>query len=113
MIHDTRVRRINDASTSADAKYVLYGMQASQRTRCNHALEYAIRRANEQHLPLIVGFGLTDDYPEANARHYAFMLEGLRDVEAALAKRRIRFVLRRGHPADVALALAKRASLVV
>ena len=33
-------------------------------------------------LPVVVGFGLTDGYPEANLRHYAFMLQGLRDVAA-------------------------------
>ena len=66
--------------------YVLYWMQASQRTRFNHALEYAIDRANSLGQPLVVGFGLMDDYPEANERHYAFMLQGLRDVEENLRR---------------------------
>jgi deoxyribodipyrimidine photo-lyase len=92
---------------------VLYWMQASQRTRFNHALEYAIERANELRLPVVVGFGLMDDYPEANARHYAFMLEGLRDVAARLAKRGIAFVVRRGNPPRVALRLARNAAVVV
>ena len=88
-------------------------MQASQRTRWNHALEHAIDLANEARLPLAVGFGLMDDYPEANVRHYSFMLEGLRDVEEALQKRGIRFVVRHGPPAEVAVKLAKGASVVV
>ena len=29
-----------------------------------------------------------DDYPEANARHYAFMLEGLRDVDGGAGEAR-------------------------
>jgi deoxyribodipyrimidine photo-lyase len=61
----------------------------------------------------VVGFGLTDGYPEANARHYAFMLEGLREVATDLAARGIGFVLRRGAPDTVALALTERAALVV
>ena len=86
MIHDTRVRVLNDGPVreGREGRYVLYWMQQSQRARFNHALEYAARQANELGLPLLVGFGLMDDYPEANERHYAFMLEGLRDVSADL-----------------------------
>jgi deoxyribodipyrimidine photo-lyase len=88
-------------------------MQQSQRTRFNHALEFAIEQANALNRPLVVGFGLMDDYPEANERHYAFMLQGLRDVERALRERRIQFVIRRGSPPRVALHLASEAAIVV
>jgi DNA photolyase len=64
----------------------------------NHALEYAVELANKLGRPLVVGFGLMDDYPEANLRHYVFMLEGLRETALALAKRGIGFVLRNGSP---------------
>jgi len=113
MIDPSRVQLLNDRPPRAGTKYVLYWMQASQRTRFNHALEYAIGRANELRLPVVVGFGLMDDYPEANARHYAFMLQGLRDVEAALAKRGIPFMMQRGVPAEVALRLSRDAAIVV
>ena len=59
--------------------YVLYWMQQSQRATHNPALEYAAAEANRLKLSLVVGFGLMDDYPEANARHYLFMLQGLAD----------------------------------
>src|SRR6201995_2667870 len=88
-------------------------MQASQRVRFNHELEYAIQRANSAKLPVVVCFGLMDDYPEANARHYAFMLEGLRDVHAGLKKRGIPFVVKRGNPANIAIEFSKRAAIVV
>ena len=88
-------------------------MQQAQRAELNHALEYAVHRANELDQPLLVAFGLMDDYPEANRRHYHFMLQGLADVAAALEQRNIRFVVQRGHPDDVALRLAQHASLVV
>ncbi len=113
MVQPTRIRVLNGDFPEKRSEYVLYWMQASQRTRFNHALEYAIKRANELRQPLLVGFGLTDNYPEANARHYAFMLEGLRDVAANLAARRIGFVLRRGQPDEVALDLGQKASIVV
>ena len=52
---------------------------------------------------VVVGFGLTDAYPEANLRHYTFMLEGLQHTQKVLAGRGIKFVLRPGDPAEVAL----------
>ena len=112
-IQPERVQTLNEADVAADGAYVLYWMQQAQRAELNHALEYAVHRANELDRPLLVAFGLMDDYPEANRRHYHFMLQGLADVDAALAKRKIPFVVRRGHPDDVALALAKDASVVV
>jgi deoxyribodipyrimidine photo-lyase len=88
-------------------------MQQAQRTRSNHALEYAIARANELKLPVVVCFGLTDEYPEANARHYLFMLQGLADVRANLERRGILFAVKRGGPAEVAAHYALGAALVV
>jgi len=108
-----RIRRLNDDPPDPEGSYVLYWMQQSQRAQFNHALEYAARRANERDQGLVVGFGLTDAYPEANERHYAFMLEGLAETARALHARGIKFVLRAGEPDEVALGLAARASLVV
>src|SRR6478672_9961542 len=107
MIDPARVRQLSDSPARKRRRYVLYWMQASQRATCNHALEYAIDRANELKLPLIVCFGFIENYPEANARHYAFLLQGLRDVAEDLLERGIRFVARHGEtPADVPLDLA-------
>jgi deoxyribodipyrimidine photo-lyase len=112
MIEASRCRRLN-AQNRRRGRYVLYWMQQSQRASFNPALEYAIEVANRASLPVVVGFGLMDDYPEANLRHYRFMLEGLCDVEQALAGRGIRFVVWRGAPAEVAVRLAGEAALVV
>ena len=111
-IHPSRVQHLNDKETGV-GDYVLYWMQQSQRAEYNHALEYAIERANEADLPLLVAFGVTDDYPEANLRHYTFMLEGLRETQAALASRGIKMVVRRGDPPKVALEIGRRASMIV
>ncbi len=112
MIDDSRVRELSDAPL-ADGRYVLYWMQQSQRARFNPALELAVRRARDLGLPVLVGFGLMDDYPAANARHYLFLLQGLREVARDLARRGIGFVIRRGAPARVALELAREAALVI
>ena len=112
MIEDARCRRLNDRDRRR-GRYVLYWMQQSQRASWNPALEHAIGLANGAGLPVLVAFGLMDDYPEANLRHYRFMLEGLRETAATLRERGIGFVIRRGAPAEVAVALAEDAALVV
>ncbi|MBA2693841.1 MAG: deoxyribodipyrimidine photo-lyase [Rubrobacter sp.] len=111
-IRKERVKLLNDKDVR-DGGHVLYWMQASVRAEQNHALEYAIQKANDLDSRLLVVFGLTDDYPEANLRHYAFMLEGLADVEAALKKRGIKMAVRSGPPDEVAIEAAKEASLLV
>lgn len=113
MIQRERIQELNDKEIDRSSRYVLYWMQASQRADLNHALEYAIDRANELQKPLLVGFGLTDGYPEANARHYAFMLEGLRETERSLKEREIKLAVRKGPPDEVALDLAGDAALIV
>jgi deoxyribodipyrimidine photo-lyase len=109
---DTRITLLNDRE-ARKGRYVLYWMQQSQRAEYNHALNVAIREANRAGLPLLVAFGLTDTYPEANLRHFQFMLEGLQDVEAALRKRGIGMVVRLGSPPDVALNIGHAAALIV
>jgi deoxyribodipyrimidine photo-lyase len=112
VIHPERVQQLN-SKKKVLGKYVLYWMQASQRALCNHALEYAIRQANELNQPVVVLFGITSNYPEANARHYAFMLQGLQNVHDGLKKRGIIFVVRLQSPERAAASMAKSASLVV
>jgi len=112
VIADERIMCLKDVPRP-DGDYVLYWMQESQRAEQNEALEFAIQQANAQSVPLLACFGLTDDYPDANLRHYTFMLEGLRETAEALARRGIKLVLQRGSPAEVALALGKRATMIV
>ena len=111
-IQQERVRQLNEKDVK-DGNYVLYWMQEAQRTEYNYALEYAVQRANDIGKRLLVLFGLTADYPEANLRHYAFMLEGLREVEEDLQRRGIRFVVKLGSPDEVALEYGKHASTIV
>jgi deoxyribodipyrimidine photo-lyase len=112
MIQKERMKALNQRRVQK-GKYVLYWMQASQRTDCNHALEFAILKANELRQPLIVFFGITDQFPEAKERHYAFMLEGLKEVKDALKKRGIQMVILHQSPEVGAVQLATRASLAV
>ena len=106
MIEETRIQPLNKR-LAVKGEYILYWMQASQRAEYNHALEFAIEQANQRKLPIIVYFGLTDAFPEANERHYYFMLEGLKDVQRALSSRGIGCVIERISPEIGALKFAK------
>ncbi len=112
MIQSARIQPLNALPPRNSGRYVLYWMQASQRAAFNPALEYAIERANALGLPVQVVFALTG-FPEANARHYAFMLQGLADVAVRLVARGIGFSLRYGAVDPVVTELAHDAALVV
>ncbi len=112
MIHPERVRALNHRP-AAGGRYVLYWMQASQRAAQNHALEHAIGLANERSLPVLALFCLMNDYPEATQRHYAFLLEGLRETVSTLRERGIGTTVLRGSPVDLVTRMARQASLVV
>jgi deoxyribodipyrimidine photo-lyase len=115
-IEAERIRVLNQAPIRPDGRYVLYLMQQSCRSRFNPALELAVEEANHLNLPVLACFGLLDGsngFPEANARHYAFLLDGLADVSRRLAERGIGFVLRKASPAEMAIELSRRAAMLV
>jgi len=112
MIQNERIRELNQESVK-DRGFVLYWMQAAQRARCNHALEYAVRQANQHRKPVIAAFALTADFPEANARHYTFMLQGLAQTQAQLAALGIQLLILCGSPTETICPLAQKADLLV
>jgi deoxyribodipyrimidine photo-lyase len=78
-----------------DGKCVVYWMQRAQRGRDNHALDKAIAVGNALELPVVVYFAGISNFPHANLRHYAFLNQGLPDVEEDCAERGVGFVMRR------------------
>jgi deoxyribodipyrimidine photo-lyase len=74
---EARARRLNDARVAARGDYVLYWMQIYRRLERNHALDYALRCAEERGRPLVVYEGLRVDYPWASRRLHRFVLEGM------------------------------------
>jgi deoxyribodipyrimidine photo-lyase len=111
-VHPARIRHLNE-NTVQRRSFVLLWLQASVRASCSHALEYAIGRANELGKPVVAAFALTSHYPEANERHFAFLLEGLVDAGMALRERGIPFIVREGDPPAAIADLAGDACLVV
>ncbi|MBD3316234.1 MAG: deoxyribodipyrimidine photolyase [Chitinivibrionales bacterium] len=106
-------RRSLNGNPDRRGNYILYWMQQSQREAWNDALEYAVAEANSRKKPILVAFALTESFPEANARHYVFMLEGLVGVEEALAKRGVGMVVRLGDPRVEIPKLARDAALLI
>ncbi|UCG44472.1 MAG: deoxyribodipyrimidine photo-lyase [candidate division WOR-3 bacterium] len=112
MTQQSRIQRLNDRPV-LKRDYVLYWMQQSQREEYNHALEYAVDRANDLSRPVLVFFGITDRFPDADLRHYRFMLEGLAETRDRLERRGIGMVVRVVSPEQGALQMARDACLVV
>lgn len=109
------VKRVHHMATGKrhGGRYVLYWMHAAQRTVDNHALEYAAICAHEKRLPLLVLFCVIPSLPNATARHYAFMLEGIDEVARSLSERGIGLIVRKGDPVRVVGELCEDAALLV
>jgi deoxyribodipyrimidine photo-lyase len=93
---DPRVTVRRPGPPDPDGRCVLYWMQRAQRFSDNTALDVAIDVANELRKPVVCYFGLVSSFPGANLRHFTFLAEGLPDIVAGLARRRVSFILRRG-----------------
>ncbi len=112
IIYRDRIKILNDKSITS-GQYVIYWMQASQRIKWNHALNYSIKLANKYKKPLIIFFGLTDNFPEANLRHYNFMLQGLIKLSKTFEKQGLQFIIQLVSPEKGIKELAKQACFVV
>jgi deoxyribodipyrimidine photo-lyase len=78
-----------------DAKCVVYWMQRAQRALDNPALDIAVEVGNALDLPVLAYFSAISNFPHANWRHYAFLNQGLADIEEDLQQRQIGFIVRR------------------
>jgi deoxyribodipyrimidine photo-lyase len=96
---DPRVT-VRRGGSPAKGKSVVYWMQRAQRGRDNHALDKAVEVANTLGLPCVVYFAAISNFPHANLRHYAFLNQGLPDIEEDCAERGVGFVMRRAPHED-------------
>ncbi|HMT09084.1 MAG TPA: hypothetical protein PKA82_13850 [Pyrinomonadaceae bacterium] len=112
-----RVVALNDKPVNQNARYVLYWMQMFKRVEYNHSLIWAIRKANELNLPLVVYEGLKYYYPWASDRIHTFILEGVEEKRVAFEKLGIRYLFYlqkdKSSPKNTVAALAKDAALIV
>ncbi|MFN0107515.1 MAG: deoxyribodipyrimidine photo-lyase [Blastocatellia bacterium] len=91
---DPRVTVRRQGQPNSEGRCVVYWMQRAQRGCDNPALDIAIKAANELQKPLAVFFGLHPKYPNANLRHYAFLVEGLAETKRQIEERNAAFIFR-------------------
>ena len=96
---DPRVT-VRRGGAPARGKCVVYWMQRAQRGRDNHALDKAVDVANALGLPCVAYFAGIRNFPNANLRHYAFLNQGLAEIEEDCAERGVGFVMRRAPDED-------------
>jgi len=99
LAQDPRVT-VRRGGAPAQGTCVVYWMQRAQRGRDNHALDKAVEVANALGLPCVAYFAAISNFPHANLRHYAFLNQGLPDIEEHCAERGVGFVMRRAPHED-------------
>lgn len=105
--------RIYPKESNLQGECILYRMQASVRTQQNFALNYAIQLANEYLIPLHIVYCLDANYPEANLRHFTFLVQGLRDVEKQTVEMGCRFEILAGSPEQTLRPFLQKALKIV
>lgn len=109
-----RAERVEVARTSPQkpkGEFVLYVMDASQRTEHNYALEFAISQANVLRKPVLALFPLNEKQPHPNLRKIWFMLQNMIKIKNSLARRNIKLVTCK--MIDVADLLTEAALIVI
>jgi photolyase PhrII len=87
-----RTRALNARAPRNDGDFVLYWMHHAVRDHENAALDFACTLAAALDRPVLVYQGLGGGHRYDNDRHHRFILDGAREVAAALAARGVRHV---------------------
>lgn len=109
----SRRQRITDTKLKNRGDYILYWMQAAQRTKENHALDEAIELANHYQRPLMVVCIIDETFKDGNRRNFKFMLEGLSDVQTGLKRLGAQFLVKRSDFVQGLTPLLKDATALV
>lgn len=112
-----RVVQLNDKPVNSRGRYVLYWMQMYKRVENNHALAWAIRKANQIKLPLVVYEGLKYYYPWASDRIHTFIIEGAEEKRIEFERLGVRYIFYlqkdESSPKNTVARMAKDAALIV
>lgn len=109
-----RVSVLRPGEPNLDGRCVLYWIQRAPRASDNPALDTAIELGNALGKPVVAFFAPRPGYPNANLRHYRFLVDGVAELAGALRARGVSLVLRRFPDHSVArLAAELGACLVV
>ena len=108
-----RTRDLVPGPARSGGRYVAYLVDAAQRAHHNPALEEALHLGRALDLPVVAAFALDAHEPGLNARSAAYLLDGLVDLQGALAARGVGFAVRYADPTTLAHALAPDAAALV
>ena len=116
-IPDLRIRTLVDLPADPGRDYVLYWMTSYRRCNWNYSLQRAVAWAGALHKPLVVLEALRCGYPWASDRIHHFVIQGMADNAAALARKRVLYYpyveLEADRGKGLLAALAARSSVVV
>ena len=93
-----RTRLLSNRPLFSSGEFVLYWMNTAIRASENPALDVAVRLADQVGLPVLIYHALSERSRYASDRHHWFVLEGARDVQAALAERGVSYVFHLERP---------------
>eukprot|EP00892_Ulva_mutabilis_P009234 jgi/Ulvmu1/6683/UM030_0014.1 len=105
LVDSRRVRTLSEGSKGDGP--VVYWMSRDQRMSDNWALLHAAEEALKADKQVAVCFNLVDEFLDAGARQFGFMLRGLREMAPKLEAANIRFHLLRGNPKETVPELVK------
>ena len=111
-----RIHVVQDGPIPWERGWILVWMRTAVRAYENPCLDAALRAGKRLDLPVFVYHAVSERYPYASDRHHRFILEGARDVSAALRARGVGYALhveRPGHRGPWLVELATRAALVL
>jgi len=116
-VPEIRIQPANEQRVRPDGRFVLYWMVATRRTRWNFGLQRAVDWAGHLKRPLLVLEALRAGYGWACDRFHRFIMDGMADNGAALARKPVLYYpyLEPFPDADKGLlrALAESACLIV
>jgi deoxyribodipyrimidine photo-lyase len=91
------IERLNELNTKEIKNgLVVYWMSRDQRLEDNWALLYAQNKAIEMKRPLVIIFFLTDEFLNAQLKHFDFMMTGLNKLNKESKKLNIKFIIING-----------------
>jgi deoxyribodipyrimidine photo-lyase len=111
-IKESRIEKINEVDLN-NGEFTAYWMQSAQRFNYNHALNYAVSRANHLNQPLLIFFLVDKNYPEAKYGHFEFMFAGLKDLKQQAEELDLNFHILEYNDKDLIAELLREASLLV
>jgi deoxyribodipyrimidine photo-lyase len=85
-VPDLRIRSLNDASPRPDGEFILYWMIANRRLSWNYSLDRALEWCRDLRRPLVILEALRVGYRWASDRLHQFVIAGMADNQASLAK---------------------------